>query len=102
MSLAATRDLHGTLGTSAEEATKRILFVDDKPDMFGALEDALRSQGGSWHAEYAAGGEAALAALAQEPVDVVVAEEQMTPMDGVTLLTRVRDQHPTTIRMILS
>ncbi len=102
MSLAATRDLHGTLGTSAEEATKRILFVDDKPDMFGALEDALRSQAGSWHAEYAAGGEAALAALAQEPVDVVVAEEQMTPMDGVTLLTRVRDQHPTTIRMILS
>ena len=52
--------------------------------------------------DYAPGGEAALAALAQEPVDVVVAEEQMAAMDGVTLLTRVRDEHPTTIRMILS
>jgi putative nucleotidyltransferase with HDIG domain len=102
MSLAATRDPESTLGPSAEAEPKRILFVDDKPDMFGALQEALRSQGEPWHVGYAAGGEAALAALAEEPVDVVVAEEQMAPMDGVTLLTRVRDQHPTAIRMILS
>jgi HD-like signal output (HDOD) protein len=102
MSLAATRDPHSTLGISAEAAPKRILFVDDKPDMFGALQEALSGPGGSWQVQYAAGGEAALAALAHDPVDVVVAEEQMAPMDGVTLLTRVRDQHPTAIRMILS
>ncbi len=102
MSVAATRDLHSTLGTSAEEATKRILFVDDKPDTFGALQQALGSQAGSWQVDYAPGGEAALAALAQSPVDVLVAEEQMKPMDGVTLLTRVRDEHPTAIRMIMS
>ena len=102
MSLAATRDLHSPLATSAEEAPKRILFVDDNPDTFGALEQALRAQGGSWHVEFARGGEAAMAALAAQPVDVIVVEEQMTAMDGVTLLTRVRDQHPTAIRMILS
>ncbi|MGH2894931.1 MAG: HDOD domain-containing protein [Solirubrobacteraceae bacterium] len=102
MSLAATRDLQSTLGTSAEEAPKRILFVDDRPDTFGALKEALGSPGPSWQVEYASGGEAALAALAQDPVDVLVAEEQMASMDGVTLLTRVRDEHPTTIRMILS
>lgn len=102
MSVAATRDLQSTLGASAEEAPKRILFVDDKPDTSGALQEALRSHGGSWQVEYACGGEAALAALAQDPVDVLVTEEQMAPMDGVTLLTRVRDQHPTAIRMILS
>jgi HD-like signal output (HDOD) protein len=102
MSLAATRDPHSNLGTSADEAPKRILFVDDKPDMFGALQEALHGPGGSWQVQYAAGGEAALAALTQAPVDVVVVEEQMAPMDGVTLLTRVRDQHPTAIRMILS
>jgi HD-like signal output (HDOD) protein len=90
------------LGTTAEAAPKRILYVDGKPDMFGALRDALGAHGGSWQVEYASGGEAALAALAQERVDIVVAEEQMAPMDGVTLLTRVRDQHPTTLRMILS
>jgi putative nucleotidyltransferase with HDIG domain len=102
MSLAAMRDPHSTLGTSAEEAPKRILFVDDKPDTSGALQEALHAQGGLWEVRYARGGEAALAVLASDPVDVVVAEEQMVGMDGVTLLTRVRDQHPTTIRMILS
>ena len=102
MSLAATRDRESTLGTSAEEAPKRILFVDARPDTSGALLEALLSQGGSWQVEHAVGGEAALAALAADPADVVVAEEQMAPMDGVTLLTRVRDQHPTAIRMILS
>jgi putative nucleotidyltransferase with HDIG domain len=102
MSLAATRDPKSTLGTSAEEAPKRILFVDDKPDTFSALQKALSSHGGSWEVEYASGGEPALAALAQEPVDVLIVEEQIGSTDGVTLLTRVRDQHPTTIRMILS
>jgi putative nucleotidyltransferase with HDIG domain len=102
MSLAATRDPESTLGTSAEEAPKRILFVDSSPDTSGALQEALRTQGEFWEVQYAPGGEAALAALAAESVDVVVAEEQMAPMDGVTLLTRVRDQHPTAIRMILS
>jgi putative nucleotidyltransferase with HDIG domain len=102
MSLAATRDLQSTLGTSAEEVPKRILFVDDKPDTARALQEVLRSHGGSWEVAHASGGEAALAALAQDPVDVLIAEEQIGSTDGVTLLTRVRDQHPTTIRMILS
>jgi putative nucleotidyltransferase with HDIG domain len=102
MSLAVTRDPQSTLGASADGATKRILFVDDTPDTFGALQEALDADAGSWQVDYAPGGEAALAALARAPVDVVVAEEQIGAMDGVTLLTRVRDQHPTTIRMILS
>ena len=102
MSLAATRDLQSPLSISSEEAAKRILFVDDQPDTFGALQEALRSSGPSWQVEHAPSGEAALAALAQEPFDVLVAEEEIASMDGVTLLTRVRDQHPTTIRMILS
>jgi HD-like signal output (HDOD) protein len=102
MSLAATRDLASTLTTSSEGVAKRILVVDDKPDTFAALREALRPLGPSWQVEYAPSGEAALAALARSPVDVLVAEETIASMDGVTLLTRVRDQHPTTIRMIVS
>ncbi|HYZ80363.1 MAG TPA: response regulator [Solirubrobacteraceae bacterium] len=101
MSLAATRDLEATLDASPEAAPKRILFVDDAPDTFQALQEAL-SPAAAWDVEYASGGEAALAALERGPVDVLVAEDQMADMDGVTLLTRVRDQHPTTIRMIVS
>ena len=45
---------------------------------------------------------AALQVLAEEPADVVVADMQMPGMDGATLLGRVRDLYPTTIRMVLS
>ncbi|MGZ4243708.1 MAG: HDOD domain-containing protein [Solirubrobacteraceae bacterium] len=102
MSVAATRDLDTTLAASAEAPPKRILFVDETPDTFGDLQHALGAFGAGWRVEFAPGGDAALAALERAPVDVLVAEEQMAAMDGVTLLTRVRDQHPTTIRMILS
>jgi putative nucleotidyltransferase with HDIG domain len=90
------------LTASAEPTTKRILFVDDKPDIFENLRETMGPPGSAWQVEYASGGEAALAALAEEPADVLIAEEEMSSMDGVTLLTRVRDQYPTTIRMILS
>ncbi len=102
MSLAAPRDLRSTSAASAEGAPKRILFVGDKPDTSGHLQRALDPAGSGWRVEYAAGGEAALAALAGDPADVLVAEEHLGGMDGVTLLTRVREEHPTTIRMILS
>ena len=102
MSVAATRDLGATSNASAEQAPKRILVVDDKPDTFEDLKEALAPSGTAWQMEYAGGGDAALAALEREPVDVVIAEDQMASMDGVALLTRVRDQHPTTIRMIVS
>ena len=103
MSVAATPDLGATLSASTEEATKRILFVDDKPETFGELKDALAASGAAWQVEYAAGGDSALAALERGPVDVVIAgDRKRLTMDGVTLLTRVRDHHPTTIRMIVS
>ena len=104
MSVAATRedpmaDLRA--GASAQRG-RRILFVDSRPETFEGLREAMRPSGPEWQFEFASGGEAALASLEQHPVDVMVAEEQMDPMDGVTLLTRVRERHPTTIRMILS
>jgi putative nucleotidyltransferase with HDIG domain len=102
MSVAATRDLGATSNASAEGAPRRILVVSDEPDTFGDLKDALAPSGMAWQMEYAGGGDAALAALEREPVDVVIAEDQMASMDGVALLTRVRDQHPTAIRMIVS
>ena len=102
MSVAATRDLDTSLGASAEAAPKRILFVDDQPDTFTDLQEALGPSGAAWQVEWARSGEEALAALEGAPVDVLIAEDQIASMDGVTLLTRVRDQHPTTIRMIIS
>ena len=90
------------LTTSAPPTTKRVLVADDRPEVFDGLVEIMRAAGPEWQVDYARGGEAALAALAAEPVDVLVAEDHMSGMDGVTLLTRARERHPTTIRMILS
>ncbi|MGH3262190.1 MAG: response regulator, partial [Trebonia sp.] len=103
MSLAATRDEGAIPETPradpAQPVRRRVLFVDDRPDTFEGLREAMRPSGSSWELEFAAGGDAALAALAEQPVDVLIVEEAI---DGVALLTRVRDRHPHTIRMILS
>src|SRR5437660_9819746 len=80
------------------DTRKRILFVDDEPDLLESLRDALRRYRRVWRGSFAQGGEAALAALEEEPADVIVAAMRMPVMDGATLLPRVRDPHPTTIR----
>ena len=89
MSLAATREDSVTPeaapAASADTAPKRILFVDEKPDAFEGLKAAMRPLGTRWRLEFAAGGDEALAALAERPADVLIAEEQMSAMDGVTL-----------------
>jgi PleD family two-component response regulator len=72
MSVAATRDLRAPSNASAEEPPKRILFVDDGPETFADLKEALARSGTAWRVEYAAGGDAALATLQREPVDVVM------------------------------
>jgi putative nucleotidyltransferase with HDIG domain len=106
MSLAAERD-EDALGepapsTSGARATRRILFVDVSAEAHERLREAMHAAGPGWRVDFASSGEAALDALASEPAEVVIADEQLAEMDGVTLLTRVRDRHPTTIRMILS
>ena len=113
MSLAATRedqDAGSQPALRASDSTiRRIIVVDDRPDTFHGLQSALAEAEDetspdpiTWALESVPDGESALAALAREPADVLIAEEQLTPMDGVTLLTRVREQYPTTIRMIMS
>jgi HD-like signal output (HDOD) protein/CheY-like chemotaxis protein len=50
----------------------------------------------------APGGDEALALLAQNPVDVVVSDMRMPKMDGAELLALVRQNHPRSVRIILS
>ncbi|HZE05582.1 MAG TPA: response regulator [Solirubrobacteraceae bacterium] len=106
MTLAAARD-HALLqtegGASAPAPLTRILFVHGDGDSWQRVRETMDAAGsGSWQVDAASSGEEALEALTREPADVVIADERLPEMDGVTLLTRVRDRHPTTIRMILS
>jgi putative nucleotidyltransferase with HDIG domain len=86
----------------AEPPRKRILFADDEPQVLDSLRDALRRYRHQWDVRFASGGEEALAALESEPADIIVSDIQMPRMNGATLLHRVQDRYPATIRIVLS
>ena len=98
----AEREQGTSAPAEARTRRKRILFVDDEPDLLDSLRDALRKYRKVWRISFATGGEAALANLASEPTDVIVCDMQMPGMDGATLLSDVQDRHPDTIRIVLS
>lgn len=81
---------------------RRILFVDDEPNVLSGLRNLLRKQRHQWDMLFATSGPAALEELAQGPVDVIVSDMRMPGMDGAALLTRVRDLYPQTARIVLS
>lgn len=77
-----------------------VLCVDDEPAVLDGLRRSLR---GLVDLHTATGGDEALATLeAAGPFAVVVSDMRMPGMDGVTLLARVRERSPDTIRMLLT
>jgi len=86
----------------APVAAKRILFVDDEPNVLHGLQRMLRPMRAQWQMEFVTGGLAALALIERQPVDVVVTDMRMPGMDGVALLERLVEQHPRIVRIVLS
>jgi two-component system response regulator AtoC len=75
-----------------EVKTGRVLLVDDDPGV-GQVLGALLAQGG--HESNAVdSGAAALEALEARPYDVVVTDQRMPKMDGLTLLGQIRERWP--------
>ena len=81
---------------------KRILFVDDEPNILAGLRRMLRPQGGEWDMHFAESGEMALDAMRSTSFDVVVSDMRMPGMNGVALLKKVRDDYPGAVRIGLS
>jgi DNA-binding NtrC family response regulator len=79
---------------------KILFFVDDEPAVIDGYRRTLHQE---FHPETANNGQDALAALKSNgPYAVVISDMRMPCMDGVTLLSRVRDLSPTTVRVILT
>jgi HD-like signal output (HDOD) protein len=81
---------------------KKILFVDDEPDVLAGLQNLLRKQRAIWDMAFVESGPAALAALAAAPFDVIVTDMRMPKMDGAALLQKVLADHPHIVRIVHS
>ena len=80
--------------------TKRILFVDDEPNILHAFERQLHSR---FEVELAVGAEQALHVIENgAEFAVVLSDLRMPGMNGIQFLSRVRQIAPDTVRMILT
>jgi HD-like signal output (HDOD) protein/ActR/RegA family two-component response regulator len=81
---------------------KRVLFVDDEPNVLDGLRRMLYSLRREWHMSFVSGAREALQLLELESYDVLVTDMQMPGMSGTELLTEVIERHPHVLRVVLS
>lgn len=81
---------------------KRILFVDDEPAVLGALANLLRRDRHRWDLVFANGGAEAIQEIGKQNFNIVITDMRMPYIDGLAVLTAVKDKSPKTIRIILS
>ena len=79
---------------------RRLLLVDDEPNIVAALKRLLRSE--QYQIFTAHSGPQGLELLAEQPVDVIVSDQRMPGMVGADFLRKAREQYPETIRIMLS
>ena len=81
---------------------KRILFVDDEPNVLAGLRRLLYPLRDQWDMAFAGSGREALQRLEESAFDVLVTDLRMPEMTGVELLGRVRQRFPQITRIVLS
>lgn len=81
---------------------KRLLFVDDDPNVLNGLRRSLYRMRQDWDMEFVDSSAAALAQLEKQPYDAVISDMRMPGMDGADLLEEVKQRYPDTVRIILS
>lgn len=81
---------------------RRVLFVDDAPEILKHLQRTLAPMQVEWTMEFFSSAKSALTALSGSACDVVVSDMTMPGMDGAQFLAEVRKVSPQTIRIVLS
>jgi YesN/AraC family two-component response regulator len=75
---------------------KRILFVDDEPNLLHGLQRLLRPMREQWDMYFVANGREAMALMQQTPCEVVVTDLFMPEQEGLETIMALRRQHPDT------
>jgi CheY-like chemotaxis protein len=82
------------------EMTEQILFVDDEEHILQSVSRQLRKR---FAVQTASSGDEALVKLREEgPFAVIISDMRMPGMDGIQLLTKVKDLYPDTVRLMLT
>lgn len=81
---------------------KRILFVDDEPQVLRGLQSSLYARRKDWDMHFAENGAQAIELLRGSLYDVLVTDLRMPGIDGTTLVATARMDSPDTIRIVLS
>ena len=85
---------------AAASSAPRCLVVDDEPRLRQVLMHLMQNEGFS--CREAGNGNDALAALAREPVPLLLTDLRMPQMDGIELLRQVRSRHPDTAVVMIT
>lgn len=81
---------------------RKILFVDDQPEVLSGLRRSLSTVLREWDMKFAKSGEEALNLMSTSSYDVVVSDMNMPKMNGVELFNTIMERYPDTVRIILS
>jgi response regulator RpfG family c-di-GMP phosphodiesterase len=80
--------------------TEKVLFVDDEENILHSIKRELRKR---FDIHTAGSGNDALDILKKDgPFAVIVSDMRMPQMDGIQLLSAVKDQYPETVRLMLT
>jgi DNA-binding NtrC family response regulator len=81
----------------------KILIVDDEMDVLNSLNLTLKSAK-EFNSEITtvSDAESALASMLNEEFDLVLADFKMPGMNGIDLLTEVKQKHPKTARILIT
>jgi sugar-specific transcriptional regulator TrmB/CheY-like chemotaxis protein len=83
-------------------AGQTILLVDDEPDIRQSLQELLESGLHGIRVASAESGEAALAWLQQQPVDLIITDYKMPGMNGLQLLEEAQKVAPGVSRIMIT
>ena len=88
------------MSTSFDASQYKVLCVDDEPNILSSLRRMLSLEG--FQVATAESGATALAMLDKEKFHVVLSDMQMPQMNGAQLFDAARQQHPNTMRVLLT
>jgi serine/threonine-protein kinase len=88
-----------TMPSAPDKTQAKLLFIDDEQKVLSSMKAMFRRK---FQVLTANSGSQALQLLENESVDVVISDQRMPEMTGVEVLSKIKVQHPSIIRILLT